>query len=70
MVVSEVLTPLDFRILEASNGREGLEQVEQGHPDLVITDIVMPEMDGYDFTRRVRESYSQDLPIIAVPVYH
>ncbi|MDB9519158.1 ATP-binding protein [Roseofilum reptotaenium CS-1145] len=65
VVVSEVLTPLHFRILEASNGREGLEQVEQGHPDLVITDIVMPEMDGYDFARIVRESYSQELPIIA-----
>ncbi|MDJ1176787.1 hybrid sensor histidine kinase/response regulator [Roseofilum capinflatum] len=65
IVISEVLTPLGFRILEASNGREGLEQVKQKQPDLVITDIVMPEMNGYDFARQVRESYSQELPIIA-----
>ncbi|MDJ1180907.1 ATP-binding protein [Roseofilum sp. BLCC_M91] len=65
IVISEVLTPLGFRILEACNGREGLEQVKQEQPDLVITDIVMPEMNGYDFARQVRESYSQELPIIA-----
>jgi CheY-like chemotaxis protein len=65
VVVSEVLKPLGFRIVEASNGREGLEEVAEKTPDLVITDIVMPEMDGYVFARKVRESYSQELPIIA-----
>ncbi|MDJ1176788.1 hybrid sensor histidine kinase/response regulator [Roseofilum capinflatum] len=65
IVVAEVLTPLGFRVLEASNGREGLEQVQQAHPDLVITDIVMPEMDGYALADCIRESYSKELPIIA-----
>ncbi|MBP0014164.1 MAG: response regulator [Roseofilum sp. SBFL] len=65
MVVVEVLSPLGFRVLEASNGREGLEQVQQGHPDLVITDIVMPEMDGYALATSIRDSYSKELPIIA-----
>ncbi|MDJ1180906.1 ATP-binding protein [Roseofilum sp. BLCC_M91] len=65
MVVAEVLTPLGFRMLEASNGREGLERLQQEKPDLVITDIVMPEMDGYTLAGCVRESYSKELPIIA-----
>ena len=42
------------RLLEASNGPEGLSKVRIEHPELVITDILMPEMDGYEFVRKVR----------------
>ncbi len=65
LVVMEVLKLLGFLIAEAENGREALKQLEQFQPDLVITDIVMPEMDGYELVRTIRESYSQDLPVIA-----
>ncbi len=64
-VVSEVLTPLGFMVIEAEHGREGLKQLEAFSPDLVITDIIMLEMDGYEFARKVRESYSQAIPILA-----
>ncbi|MBP0040238.1 MAG: response regulator [Roseofilum sp. SID1] len=65
-VVYEILTPLGFVISEAKNGREGLEKLVKVAPDLVMTDIIMPEMDGYEFAKGIRESYSQDLPVLAV----
>ena len=42
------------RMLEASEGEEGLAVARAEHPDLIITDIVMPTMDGYEFARQVR----------------
>ncbi|HKW38640.1 MAG TPA: EAL domain-containing protein [Burkholderiales bacterium] len=52
-----LLTLLGYRghgLLEAANGAEALERVRTGHPDLVITDILMPTMDGYEFVQRLR----------------
>src|SRR6188474_2035960 len=42
------------RLFEAGNGREGLTAVQAEHPDLVITDVLMPVMDGYEFVRQLR----------------
>ncbi len=65
MVLIEVLTPLGFTVAEAENGAEGFRKIEEFQPDLVITDIVMPEMDGYQLARAIRDVYSQELPILA-----
>ena len=42
------------RLIEASNGPEGLIKVQAENPELIITDILMPDMDGYEFVRKVR----------------
>ena len=42
------------RLLEAGNGAEALELVRVERPDLVITDILMPTMDGYEFAQKLR----------------
>ncbi len=42
------------RLLEAANGREGLAAIQTERPDLVITDVLMPVMDGYEFVKRLR----------------
>ena len=55
-VVSNLLTPLDFTIIEAENGREGLEKLRENSPDLVIADLFMPVMDGFDFLKHIRSS--------------
>ncbi|MEM9539475.1 MAG: ATP-binding protein [Cyanobacteria bacterium P01_E01_bin.42] len=64
-VLTGVLKPIGFSIAEANNGREGLAQLEEFQPDLIITDIAMPEMDGYEFVQIARQSYSPNLPIFA-----
>jgi PAS domain S-box-containing protein len=43
-----------YRFLEASDGSEGLALVRAEHPDLVITDVLMPVMDGYEFVKQLR----------------
>ena len=56
-------------ILEASNGREALELIRSEKPDLVISDIRMPKMNGYEATRAIRDLDHPDakkIPIIAM----
>lgn len=48
--------PYAFKIIQATNGREGLKQLEKHKTDLIISDIMMPLMDGYEFYQRVREN--------------
>lgn len=55
----------DYRILEAPDGEEALAAVARERPDLVLLDIMMPRMSGYDVCRRLREERSPaELPII------
>jgi len=49
-----LLKPLDFHIIEASNGREGLKQANIFNPDLIFTDLVMPKMNGWELTKKLR----------------
>lgn len=44
----------DFKIREAINGAEGLEMVSKYYPDVIISDVMMPEMDGFELCRRVK----------------
>ncbi|WP_353572289.1 PAS domain S-box protein [Candidatus Albibeggiatoa sp. nov. BB20] len=66
-VLRNLLTPLGFQIVEASNGQEGLDVLHQQKVDIILTDLVMPIMDGFELARRVRLAGVYDaLPIIAV----
>lgn len=65
-VMVNLLTPLGFTVLEASNGQEGLDKVVEIQPDLVITDLVMPVVDGFEFVRRLRKMPQfTTIPVIA-----
>ena len=54
-----------YRVLEAANGRQGVESFQQHHPDLVFTDLRMPEMDGLEFMGRIRE-LSPNTPVVVI----
>ena len=51
--------------MEATNGQEGLEKADRFHPDLIITDLVMPVIDGFEMIRNIRSRQLQDLVVIA-----
>jgi signal transduction histidine kinase/CheY-like chemotaxis protein len=53
-VLCNLLEPIGFEMLEASNGQEGIDRALHQSPDLVITDLAMPVMDGFEFLSKVR----------------
>ncbi|MFT3826307.1 MAG: response regulator [Chitinophagaceae bacterium] len=68
MLISEVLRKMGFEVLQAFNGKQALEMLQQAEPVLIFMDVNMPEMDGFATTRIIRqmpEPYCY-LPIIAL----
>lgn len=59
-----------FRVVEASDGNEAVAAAERLHPDLIIMDVEMPELDGLAATRRIRQLPNfENVPILAVSAY-
>lgn len=66
-VARESLGQAGFKVSEAVNGVEGLEAVKQLKPEIVLLDVMMPEMDGYDACRMIRELPGGDLiPVVMI----
>lgn len=65
MTFKYLLEEEGYCVCEASNGREGLDIFSRTHPDLVITDMLMPELDGFETIKRIR-AIAPDVPIIAM----
>ena len=57
-----------FRVVEAENGIQAINQAEAESPDLIIMDMQMPGLDGLSATRRIRKSHDS-VPILAVSAY-
>ncbi|PAX59566.1 response regulator transcription factor [Brunnivagina elsteri] len=53
--ISDYLELSGYSVIAAENGQQALTIVEQHNPDLIVTDIVMPQMNGYELVRRVRQ---------------
>jgi CheY-like chemotaxis protein len=65
-VMVNLLQPLGFEVIEANNGQEGLNLALKYKPNLVVADLVMPVMDGFEMIRKLRElSEFSEIPIIA-----
>lgn len=56
LLVEKMLAKFKFNILKASNGRTALEMIAAEKPDLILLDLMMPEIDGFEVLRRVREN--------------
>jgi len=66
-LLEAVLAPRGYEVVSATNGREALELVESEKPDLVLLDVVMPEMDGYAVCQALRnDEENAVLPVIMV----
>jgi signal transduction histidine kinase/DNA-binding response OmpR family regulator len=64
-VLVNFLEPLGFELAEANDGQEGLEQLKAFQPDLVITDLMMPVMDGFEFLNHLRQIPAfAELPVL------
>lgn len=56
-----------FEVMEANDGREALECVDSFHPELVVTDLMMPVMDGVELIQRLRaDPKTADVPVLAI----
>ena len=67
--VGELLLNFTDNLILAKNGKEGLKQYDLCRPDLIITDIQMPVMDGIEMIRQIRDS-DHDFPIIVTTAYN
>lgn len=66
-IIINTLARIGYKdVVQADNGKTGLEQLEEGGVDVIITDWNMPEMDGLEFVKRVRDSQWKEIPILMV----
>jgi CheY-like chemotaxis protein len=66
-LLRRTLQQIDCKVVEAENGRVGLERLNEAVPDLILLDLMMPEMDGFEFIARVRaEARWRHIPVIVV----
>ena len=69
-IVSQMLLNYGFQVAEAVNGLECLKLIQDHHFDLILMDMQMPVMDGYEATRLVRDmGYQESIPIIAMTAH-
>ncbi len=54
-LVAEVLSPLDHEVIQAPGGQEALDLIEQDVPDLIVLDLMMPRVDGWEVLRQLRK---------------
>ncbi len=69
MLLSAILRNANYSVSTANNGKQALDVLESEHIDLVVLDVMMPLMDGYEFTKLVRET-DNALPILMVTAKH
>jgi two-component system cell cycle response regulator DivK len=66
----DLLTSVNYNIIEAVTGEEGVRFAETHRPDLILMDIQLPDFDGYEATRKIKAIPAlSSIPIIAVTSY-
>jgi adenylate cyclase len=66
-LLDAILTPRGYRVVTAGSGEDGLRLLREEQPDLALLDILMPEMDGYEVCRRIREEPATAfLPVVMI----
>jgi len=69
-ILNDLLTNAGFEVLEAVDGEKGVAMAAETRPDLILMDIQLPIVDGYEVTRRIKANPDlRHIPIIAVTSY-
>jgi two-component system cell cycle response regulator DivK len=69
-ILRDLLTSADFEVIEAVDGEAGLAAAAAHRPDLILMDVQLPGIDGYDATRRLKgDEALQSIPVIAVTAH-
>jgi len=67
VLIRRVLESEGYQMFEASTEEEAFKQIGENHPDIILMDINMPDMDGYTLTAKIKENPEyQKIPVIAV----
>lgn len=66
LLLSLQLEDLDCEVVTADNGIRGLERISANHPDAIILDLNMPEMDGFTFLKSLRSRQDGNIPVVVV----
>lgn len=62
--VSKMLIKNGYEVVVASDGEEGLRKVEEEHPDVVLLDLMMPKLNGFEVLKGIRQKYKKWIPVI------
>ena len=66
-LVRLILTRRGYEVIGANGGREGLDTIRRENPDLVLLDLMMPDMDGWDVYQQIKaDENTRDIPVIVV----
>jgi len=66
-LISDILEMRGYEIISTDNGEDAIRLAKKAHPDLILMDIQLPVMDGYETTRRIkRDPELKHIPVIAV----
>jgi two-component system, cell cycle response regulator DivK len=69
-IIRDLVSAVGYELIEAADGAEGLAMAEKERPDLILMDIQLPIMDGYETTRRIKANPAlKHIPVIAVTSY-
>ena len=69
-IIRDLLSSAGYEIIEATTGGQGVAMAAQHRPDLILMDMQLPVLDGYEATRRIKADPAlRDIPVIAVTSY-
>lgn len=69
-LIGDILENEDYQVIFASSGPEAIDKVEEAKPDLILLDLMMPDIDGIEVAKQLKSKQeNQDIPIIFLTVY-
>src|SRR5258705_2158847 len=64
--IADLFRISDYEVVEASSGEQGLQRLEQGRPDIIISDVMLPGIDGIELRKRLLQSPEGSIPFIFI----